>query len=158
MVLFAAAACGGDDAAVRDDALSPVSSTMATASSTSTAAPAATSTTAEPRAPVIGTDECAHVIEAEIEFRDDGLADVSATVRSADTGWEKYADAWVVRGPEGVVLGERVLAHPHETEQPFIRSLRGVSIPEDVTEVEIAARDSVVGFCGDTLTVAVERP
>ena len=75
------------------------------------------------------------------------------TVRSDDTGWDKYADAWEVRTADGIVLGTRVLAHPHESEQPFTRSLDGVVIPNGLTEVVIAARDSVAGFCGDTLTV-----
>ena len=42
------------------------------------------------------------------------------TVRHADTGWEHYADAWRVVGPDGVVYGTRVLVHPHVNEQPFI--------------------------------------
>lgn len=83
---------------------------------------------------------------------------MTTTVRSGDTGWEKYADAWEIRTTDGVVLGTRELAHPHETEQPFTRSLGGVEIPDDVTEVVIVARDSVLGFCGDPLTVAVPRP
>ncbi|MGB5655630.1 MAG: hypothetical protein WBN35_03340, partial [Acidimicrobiia bacterium] len=58
----------------------------------------------------------------------------------------------------GEVLDTRVLAHPHVGEQPFTRSLTGVDIPEAVTTVEIAARDSVVGFCGTTATVAVPAP
>ena len=59
---------------------------------------------------------------------------------------------------EGDVLGTRVLAHPHVDEQPFTRSLTDVEIPAVVTIVEVAARDSVVGFCGTTATVAVPAP
>ena len=81
--------------------------------------------------------------------------DVSATVASDDTGWDKYADLWEVRTPEGVVLGERVLAHPHENEQPFTRSVSGVQIPLDVSEVIVAARDSVTGFCGSEYVAEV---
>jgi hypothetical protein len=77
------------------------------------------------------------------------------TVRSADTGWDKYADRWEVRTGDGAVLGERILTHPHETEQPFTRTLAGVEIPSDVTTVTIAAHDSVAGWCGDTLTIDV---
>ena len=79
----------------------------------------------------------------------------SATVRSGDTGWEKYADAWIVRTADGVVLGERILTHPHEAEQPFTRSLSDVAISEDIDEVEIAARDSVNGFCGAVFILVV---
>lgn len=82
-----------------------------------------------------------------MEAATDGFK-VSATVRSADTGWEKYADLWEVRAPDGTVLGQRVLAHPHVDEQPFTRSLNAVAIPDGVGEVTIVARDSVAGFCG----------
>lgn len=81
---------------------------------------------------------------------------VSATVRSADTGIDKYADWWEVRTVAGDVLGERILAHPHVNEQPFTRSV-DVAIPADVDSVVLAAHDSVVGFCGDTYTVSIER-
>ncbi len=101
-----------------------------------------------------GDGGCADVIGAAIEVNGDTYT-VSATVASADTGWEKYADAWEVRALDGSVLGTRILAHPHETEQPFTRSLREVAIPAAVETVVIAARDSVEGFCGATFTIDV---
>lgn len=97
---------------------------------------------------------CANVVRAEIDSTG-GTYRVSATIRSADTGWEKYADAWDVRTPDGTVLATRVLAHPHVDEQPFTRSLDDVDIPSGVMSVEIAAHDSVEGFCGETTTIAV---
>ncbi|MDJ0952830.1 MAG: hypothetical protein QNJ81_04060 [Acidimicrobiia bacterium] len=99
---------------------------------------------------------CAHVIGATITAAGDGY-EIAATVSSTETGWDKYADAWEVRDPGGVVLAERVLAHPHETEQPFTRSLSGVSIPAGTDTVTIAAHDSVLGFCGDTFTLEVPQ-
>jgi hypothetical protein len=108
-----------------------------------------------PESPSVTADRgCAHVVSAEVT-RSNGGYRVTATVRSADTGWDKYADAWEVRTLDGAVVGTRILDHPHETEQPFTRSLNGVAIPAGVTEVVVAARDSVVGFCGETVTVAV---
>jgi hypothetical protein len=98
---------------------------------------------------------CADVIAVGITAQATGYQ-VSATISSPDTGWDKYADAWVVRTLDGEVLGTRVLAHPHVDEQPFTRSLGGVEIPEGVDRVEVAARDSVEGFCGET--VVVELP
>jgi len=46
-------------------------------------------------------------------------------------------------------LSERV------NEQPFTRSLSGVEIPADVAEVSVRARDSVHGYGGAEMTVAV---
>ena len=65
---------------------------------------------------------------------------VSVTLRHPDTGWDHYADGWEVRSPDGVLFGERPLAHPHVSEQPFTRSLSRVAIPDDVSEVVIRAR------------------
>ncbi len=101
-------------------------------------------------------DGCADVIDGSVTPSGDTFT-VSATVRSADTGEDKYADRWEVRGPDGTVLGERVLTHPHVDEQPFTRSLSGVSIPDEVSSVVLAAHDSVVGFCGDIFEVVVQR-
>ena len=88
----------------------------------------------------------------------DGTWTFSVTVSSPyETGWDKYADAWEVRGNDGAVYGTRLLLHPHVDEQPFTRSLSGVVIPQDVTEVVIAARDSVAGYCGDEFTLELSR-
>lgn len=73
------------------------------------------------------------------------------TVAHEDTGWDHYANVWQVVGPDGAVLGERVLAHPHVNEQPFTRSLSGVSIPSDITAVTLRAGDLVHEFGGTEL-------
>jgi hypothetical protein len=70
----------------------------------------------------------------------------SVTIRHPDTGWDHYADGWSVFAPDGTELGFRELLHPHETEQPFTRSLAGVEVPAGVTEVTIRARCSVDGW------------
>ena len=78
------------------------------------------------------------------------------TVSHSDEGWNHYADAWIVFAPDGTELARRVLAHPHVTEQPFTRSLSDVVIPEGLTEVVIAAQDSIHGLGGITLTLPLE--
>ena len=98
---------------------------------------------------------CADVVAASAEQAADGTWSFSVTVASADTGWEKYADAWEVRATDGTVLGTRELLHPHVDEQPFTRSLSGVSIPGDAAQIVIAARDSVVGWCGEELELSL---
>ena len=99
----------------------------------------------------------ADVVGAEAAQESDGTWRFSVTVRHGDTGWDHYADRWQVETPEGRVLGTRVLLHPHENEQPFTRSLGGVVIPPEVTEVVIRAHDSLHGDGGATLTLTLPR-
>ena len=142
-------ACGGTDAETATTT-APSASPATTSTTTPPSSPPASSpasTTTTPSSTTEPLTGCADVIDVTIEAAAAGF-NVSATVRSADTGWEKYADLWEVRTPDGSVLGERVLAHPHVEEQPFTRSLGGVVIPDDISEVRVAARDSVAGFCG----------
>ncbi|MEJ8475954.1 hypothetical protein V6575_17820 [Roseibium sp. H3510] len=75
------------------------------------------------------------------------------TLKHADEGWDHYADLWQVIAPNGEVLGERVLAHPHVNEQPFTRSLSGVAIPEGLDTVSVRARDTVHGVAAQVYEV-----
>ncbi|HSF96349.1 MAG TPA: hypothetical protein VLA52_15085 [Thermohalobaculum sp.] len=94
----------------------------------------------------------------EVEARASGGSySFDVTVRHADTGWDHYADAWRVVGPDGTVYGTRTLYHPHVGEQPFTRSLSGVTIPEGVTTVTVESHDSVHGWGGASVEVALPR-
>ena len=75
------------------------------------------------------------------------------TLSHPDTGWDHYADGWRVLDMEGKDLGLRVLAHPHVQEQPFTRSLGGVSIPDGTAMVQVQARCLVDGWAGEMITV-----
>ena len=86
-----------------------------------------------------------------------GTWSFDVTLRHGDEGWDHYADAWRVVGPDGTVYGTRTLYHPHVEEQPFTRSLSGVQIPDDVTEVSIEAHDSVHGWSKLMRTVELIR-
>ena len=79
------------------------------------------------------------------------------TLRHDDTGWEHYADAWRVVGPDGTVYGTRTLYHPHVDEQPFTRSLSGVTIPNGVNQVVIEARDSLHGWSSSKISIDLKR-
>lgn len=79
------------------------------------------------------------------------------SVRHDDAGWDHYANAWEVVGPDGAVLATRVLRHPHVDEQPFTRDLGGVELPADLKSVRIRARDSEHGFGGREVVVPLER-
>ena len=99
----------------------------------------------------------ADVLAVEAAPESAGVWRFDVTVAHADEGWDHYADKWEVVAPDGTVLGTRVLLHPHETEQPFTRSLGGVAIPEATDRVTVRAHDSVHGLGGDEVTVELAR-
>lgn len=80
------------------------------------------------------------------------------TVAHADEGWQHYANRWEVIGPDGAVLATRELAHPHVDEQPFTRSLSGVSIPPGVDRVTLRAHDLVHGYGGREIAIPLDGP
>lgn len=59
---------------------------------------------------------------------------LSVTLSHPDTGWDHYADRWLVFDLSGDLIAERVLLHPHVTEQPFARSS---ALPDNVQTGEI---------------------
>lgn len=97
----------------------------------------------------------ADVLSVELEETAPNTFTVTAEVEHADDGWDHYANAWQVLLPDGTVLATRELAHPHMNEQPFIRSLSGVKVPDGVEELTVRAGDLVHGFGGKTVTVAI---
>lgn len=78
------------------------------------------------------------------------------TVRHGDTGWEHYADAWRILDHQDKVLGKRTLYHPHETEQPFTRSLSGVVLPVTAERIKVQAHDKVHGW-GEAVVIDLQR-
>ncbi len=84
------------------------------------------------------------IVDVRVECA--GSCTFSVTLEHADEGWNHYADRWDVVTLDGELLKTRVLYHPHVDEQPFTRSLSGVSIPAGVKQVRIRARDSKHGF------------
>jgi len=79
--------------------------------------------------------------------------DFLVTVRSKDTGWDRYADRIEAVAPDGRVLGTRILEHPHDDEQPFTRDLFGVHIPDTFHKVTIRAHFKPTGWMGETFVV-----
>ena len=59
---------------------------------------------------------------------------------------------------EGNELGFRLLAHPHDTEQPFTRSLCNVEIPTSITQVVVRAKCNVHGYGGKPMLVDLAKP
>jgi len=99
----------------------------------------------------------ADVVAVEAVPESGGTWRLSVTLRHDDEGWDHYADRWDVVAPDGRILGTRVLLHPHETEQPFTRSLGGVAVPDDVGEVILRGHDSLHGYGGREMTVLLAR-
>lgn len=88
----------------------------------------------------------------------DGSYRFDVTLQHADTGWDHYADRWEVLTPQGDVIATRTLYHPHVEEQPFTRSLSGVTLPPGVHQVVIRAHDSVHGYGGKERRVDLSDP
>ena len=98
----------------------------------------------------------ADIVEVVASQAGDGTWRFDVTVAHADEGWDHYADLWEVVAPDGTVLGQRVLAHPHVDEQPFTRSQSGIVIPDDLEEVTVRAHDSVHGWGGVEMTLPLK--
>ncbi len=99
----------------------------------------------------------ADVVAVEAKQDERGLWRFDVSVRHDDTGWEHFADKWDVLGPDGTILTTRFLMHPHETEQPFTRSVSGVAIPSDAGRVTIRAHCRVHGYGGREMAVELPR-
>lgn len=96
----------------------------------------------------------ADVVDGRITALGDSKFRIDATVLHEDSGWDHYADRWDVLAADGRVLGSRELAHPHENEQPFTRSLT-LSLPEGTSVVMLQAHDSVHGLGGKIFELVV---
>ena len=95
----------------------------------------------------------ADVVEVKVDRNTKNLFDFIVTVRHADTGWNHYADKWDIVDEKGIILGSRVLHHPHVEEQPFSRNLSGVKIPVRLKHVTVRAHDSVHEYGGKVMIV-----
>ncbi|TCK16987.1 hypothetical protein DFR30_0207 [Thiogranum longum] len=98
-----------------------------------------------------------NIIAADFTGSGDNRWTIDVTLKHHDTGWDHYADNWRVVDPKGNVLGNRVLYHPHITEQPFTRSLSDVKIPEGITTVYIEAHDKLHGWTHNRLPVDISK-
>ena len=84
----------------------------------------------------------------------DGTCRFDVTVEHNDEGWDHYADAWqVVDRRDMRIIAERILLHPHDSEQPFTRSQSGIRIPDELTSVIVRARCTQHGSGGHAVLV-----
>jgi len=99
----------------------------------------------------------ADVMDVKTTVSADGTWSFDVTVSHSDEGWDHYADRWEVLAPDGTVLATRTLLHPHETEQPFTRSLGGVTLPDGIDSVTIRANDSIHGTGGREFSIGLPK-
>ena len=99
----------------------------------------------------------ADVVHVEVRKDAPGVYDFDVTVKSDDTGWDRYADRFEVLTLDGTMLGARELLHPHEDEQPFTRDLHGLRIPAGVHRVLVRAHHKTRGYDGMVMTVTLPR-
>ncbi len=97
------------------------------------------------------------ILATDLHNREGMHWSVNVTLKHSDTGWAHYADNWRIVDNKENVLGDRVLAHPHVTEQPFTRGLSSVKIPEGTTTIYIEAHDKVHGWSKNRLKVSIDK-
>lgn len=102
----------------------------------------------------------AQVESVRMVYRSGGTWDVHVAVFHNDEGWDHYANVWqLLDADSGAVIGERILAHPHDTEQPFTRSLSGVSIPSGTGTLIVRSRCNLHDYGGKEIRVEIpEKP
>lgn len=99
----------------------------------------------------------ADVTNVAVKQASSGAYRFDVTVLHADAGWDHYANKWDIVAPNGDVIDTRILHHPHDTEQPFTRSLTTDKIPDDLTHVIVRAHDSVHEYGGAEIKVELPR-
>lgn len=80
------------------------------------------------------------IIKAEAIVQSNQLFDIAVTIEHDDTGWEHYANEWVIIVDDKKEVGKRTLYHPHVNEQPFTRYLRDIKIPADAKSIKVYAK------------------
>lgn len=98
------------------------------------------------------------ILDVVVQRNAENLYRFDVTLQHEDSGWEHYADAWEILSPDGRVIKQRVLFHPHVEEQPFTRSLDGVELSDGWDHVLIRAHDKVHGYAAQTFRVNLVHP
>ncbi|MEL7141818.1 MAG: hypothetical protein AAFS04_08935 [Cyanobacteria bacterium J06631_9] len=101
------------------------------------------SNSAQPEnAETVQADSSETAIEQPIADNTDGIvavepsltssgASFAVTIKSSETGCDRYANWWEVITEDGTLLYRRILAHSHVDEQPFTRSGGPVEVEAD---------------------------
>jgi hypothetical protein len=81
---------------------------------------------------------------------DAGAYTFYVTIRSDETGCDRYADWWEVLSEDGELLYRRILGHSHPSEQPFERSGGPVAVAAD-QQVLVRAHLAPGGYVGQVM-------
>jgi hypothetical protein len=79
-----------------------------------------------------------------------GAYNFAVTVKSPETGCDRYADWWEVLDTDGSLLYRRILEHSHPGEQPFTRDGGPVTVKAD-QEVVVRAHMAPGGYGGQAM-------
>lgn len=116
-----------------------------------------------------GIWDFSHILAVRVRQSADDTYSFDATVRHRDEGWDHYADLFRIvpavqdeataddakeDATNSVENGDRILGHPHDTEQPFTRSQSGV-VATGVVCVE--AKDTVHEWGGSSLCLNLNK-
>ena len=107
--------------------------------------------------PILLTAGEVDIVSAKFIKNHNNSWNIDVSLKHGDTGWDHYADNWRVVDPEGNILGDRVLYHPHINEQPFTRSLSNITINNTVKIVYIEAHDKEHGWTKKSLKIDLNR-
>jgi len=72
----------------------------------------------------------------------------SVTVRSDETGCDRYADWWEIITPAGQLVYRRILQHSHPDEQPFTRASETPVAVSSTADLYVRAHLSPGGYNG----------
>ncbi len=99
--------------------------------------------------PATGDELVADAVAATVSGTP-GAYQLAVTVRSPDTGCDRYANWWEVTRLDGTLVHRRILRHSHVDEQPFTRSGGPIALgPDD--EVIVRAHMHPGGYGGAAL-------
>ena len=112
---------------------------------------------------IVGGQDCCDVQEFSTDSKAaDGTWTVAATMWSPYESAEgaSFCDLVEIRsvtsaGGNYTVLGERAFNQSHPDEQPFLRMVGGIALASGEDTIVAIARDSVNGFCGESLTLTI---
>ena len=112
---------------------------------------------------IVSGQDCCDVTEFSADSKAaDGTWTVAATMWSPyeSAGGASFCDLVEIRSvtPAGgnyTVLGKRLFNQSHPDEQPFLRMIGGIALASGEDTIVAIARDTVNGFCGESLTLTI---